>query len=36
MAAFSIMSASIMLVLGIVMYLRFSVASKHDIIQITK
>ncbi len=36
MAAFSIMSASIMLVLGIVMYLRFSVASKHDIIQSTK
>lgn len=36
MAAFSIISASIMLILGIVMYFRFSASSRQDIIQSTK
>lgn len=36
MAAFSIMSASIMLILGIVMYFRFSASSRHDIVQSTQ
>lgn len=36
MAAFSVISASIMLILGIVMYFRFSASSRQDIIQSTK
>ena len=36
MAAFSIVSISIMLILGVVMYIRFSVSSRQDIIQSTQ
>lgn len=36
MAAFSVISVSIMLILGIVMYFRFSASSRQDIIQSTK
>ena len=36
MAAFSFISVSIMLILGVVMYIRFSASSRHEIIQSTK